>query len=307
MSGQWFNQGCHQQGPPGPQFNFTTSWAQNLQSPVDAQPSVYVISSTQTATSSTHTSNASDIAAQAQQSALSPPSVSSSQVQHAQLPAPATQQLLQSRQAEQTKAAEEAKIHRERDQEERQRQQAKRQAPQQQLQQAPLPQQTPLGFQNTTSNITARATSTSQMVMQEGLSAESGQHRRQAIQEGADSVQRFDQRIQVALRSLGICPRAYYWYPTSDGFLCGGGNHFFPDTEIDKLLNVPYYMPRVKAVNCPRMSMFGQHGGFEPLKKPPASMPRHETAWIEYQMAQMAARNMNTVARMYFRSRGYNI
>ena len=173
---------------------------------------------------------------------------------------------------------------------------------QQQQQQALLTQRTPLAFQGAAAN-----TMTSQMVMQEGLSAESGQHRRQAIQQGADSVQRFDQRIQVALRSLGICPRAYHWYPTSDGFLCGGGNHFFPDSEIDRMLNVPCYLPRFKAVNSPRMSIFGQHVGFEPLKKPPASTPRHETAWIEYEMAQMAGRNMDMVARMYFRNRGYNI
>ena len=219
--------------------------------------------------------------------------VKQQQAQQAQATFQAQQITQQSAQQDTKAAAAQRRQQRtvERQQREAVEEKSRRQAVQQEQEnQRQLAQPVTYGGSGSNTTTTTTTTNTTQMLLQQGATSGAGQHRRQAMAEGESAVQALDQRIQIALRQLGICPRGFQWLPVSDGYMCYGGNHYFTDVEIDKMLNTLMYFPRMTIVNAPRfdtpMGDFGPPMGFYPLKKPPEQVPKRAPCWMVYNEAK---------------------
>lgn len=89
-----------------------------------------------------------------------------------------------------------------------------------------------------------------------------GEARKQAETRGNGEVQRFEQRVQKLIKSIGTCPSGAPWYNGVDGYLCAEGIHFLYHKDIDKAFKQPGWIPRVTWVNTlidPEATSSGQY------------------------------------------------
>jgi hypothetical protein len=63
---------------------------------------------------------------------------------------------------------------------------------------------------------------TVQMITQQGVTQGSGEYRKKTIAEGDEAVRRLNDRVQIILTQIGVCPMGFEWLPVSDGWLCCG-------------------------------------------------------------------------------------
>jgi hypothetical protein len=79
-----------------------------------------------------------------------------------------------------------------------------------------------------------------------------GASRQQAANKSEAELHRFDRNVSEQLKNLrmygGICPMGYDYYATRQGYLCGGGSHFFAHEEVEAMLKHGT-MPRCEQVN----------------------------------------------------------
>lgn len=77
-----------------------------------------------------------------------------------------------------------------------------------------------------------------------------GQARQAAAAKGEQELRRFDQTVQQMLvnASSAECPSAAKYYPVKDGYLCGIGNHFISNRDVDMMMKrgIP---PLIEPVN----------------------------------------------------------
>ena len=87
-------------------------------------------------------------------------------------------------------------------------------------------------YQNNQTTNTASTASTS-------TSTVGGQARQAAAAKGQQELQRFDQSVQEMLinASASQCPSGAKYYHVKDGYLCGIGNHFISDRDVDNMIN----------------------------------------------------------------------
>lgn len=64
-----------------------------------------------------------------------------------------------------------------------------------------------------------------------------GRSRQAAAAKGDAELQRFDQRVtQMLKEASSICMMGYPYFKAKGGYLCGGGNHFVLDSEVEAML-----------------------------------------------------------------------
>ncbi|KAK5109476.1 hypothetical protein LTR62_007036 [Meristemomyces frigidus] len=78
-----------------------------------------------------------------------------------------------------------------------------------------------------------------------------GRARQAAAAQGQMHLQEFDLRTQEMLMSASqsACPRGYSYYKCNDGYLCGGGNHFISDEQVDMVMYGVARLPHIECVN----------------------------------------------------------
>jgi hypothetical protein len=79
-----------------------------------------------------------------------------------------------------------------------------------------------------------------------------GASRQQAAEKSKAELCRFDWNVSEQLKNLrmygGICPMGYNYYVARQGYLCGGGSHFFSHEDVEAMLKHGA-MPRCEEVN----------------------------------------------------------
>ena len=62
--------------------------------------------------------------------------------------------------------------------------------------------------------------------------------RQQAAEKGKTELRRFDQDVSNQLKRSfdGICPMGFDYYAARQGYICGGGHHFFSHEEVEGML-----------------------------------------------------------------------
>lgn len=62
--------------------------------------------------------------------------------------------------------------------------------------------------------------------------------RQEAAEKGKSELRRFDEEVSNRLKTCydAICPFGYDYYATRQGYICGGGHHFFSHDEIEAML-----------------------------------------------------------------------
>ena len=144
--------------------------------------------------------------------------------------------------------------------------------PQPQVSQAPPVVQTPVAPQkaklsNNTSNSTNKTSTTSTTTVVGSSS------RQKAAEKGKTELRRFDHQVSEQLKRSydGVCPMGFDYYAARQGYICGGGSHFFQHDEVEAMLKYGR-APRLESVNCaPYLRMVtpppgnGDGSGLEPL------------------------------------------
>lgn len=135
---------------------------------------------------------------------------------------------------------------------------------------------------------TTTTLTTSQQVMLNATQATGS--RKQAIEQGPQAVEAWYARVNPILMRMA-CPMNLGWMATADGFLCAGGNHFIPDTEIDRALTSRgRYRPMVKITNAVTGILLPGEIRGPRFVKPPPGTPRLWPCHITYRRAKRFGR-----------------
>ena len=132
----------------------------------------------------------------------------------------------------------------------------------------PVPQKPAQSSNHASSKSTKKTTNTSTTTVVGGSS------RQQAAEKGKKELRRFDQEVSDRLKRSfdGICPAGYDYYAARQGYICGGGHHFFSHEDVEAMMKHgrPPFMEHVnsltpydRAVTPP--SGNGDGSGWEPL------------------------------------------
>jgi hypothetical protein len=63
--------------------------------------------------------------------------------------------------------------------------------------------------------------------------------RQEAAKQGKTELRRFDQNVSNRLKQFAgnvLCPLGFDYYATRQGYLCGGGTHFFSHESVEAML-----------------------------------------------------------------------
>jgi hypothetical protein len=79
-----------------------------------------------------------------------------------------------------------------------------------------------------------------------------GSSRQEAAEQGDYELCRFDRDVSRRLQRIegGICPVGYDYYATRQGYLCGGGSHFYSHEDVEAMLKYGRH-PECENVNVP--------------------------------------------------------
>ncbi|GAB7329220.1 hypothetical protein MBLNU13_g01034t1 [Cladosporium sp. NU13] len=74
--------------------------------------------------------------------------------------------------------------------------------------------------------------------------------RKEAAEKGKKELRHFDEEVSTQLKRSydGICPYGYDYYAARQGYICGGGHHFFSHDDVEAMLKYGRY-PFLEHVN----------------------------------------------------------
>jgi hypothetical protein len=121
--------------------------------------------------------------------------------------------------------------------------------PQPQVSQAPPVVQTPVPPQKPQSSKQA-SKSTNKSTTTTTTSVVGSTSRQKAAEKGKTELRRFDKDVSNQLKKSydGICPMGFDYYAARQGYICGGGSHFFTHDEVEAMLKYGRE-PRLERVN----------------------------------------------------------
>lgn len=144
--------------------------------------------------------------------------------------------------------------------------------PQPQVSQAPPIVQTPVAPQKAKSSKQS-SNSTNKTTTTTTTDVVGSSSRQEAAKQGKTELRRFDQDVSNKLKRSydGICPMGFDYYAARQGYICGGGSHFFTHEDVEAMLKYGR-APRLERVNgLPYERMVtpppgdGDGSGLEPL------------------------------------------
>lgn len=144
--------------------------------------------------------------------------------------------------------------------------------PQPQVSQAPPVVQTPVPPQKAKSSKQS-SNSTNKTTTSTTTNVVGSSSRKEAAEKGKTELRRFDQEVSNKLKRFydAICPFGYDYYATRQGYICGGGHHFFSHEDVEAMLKYGRH-PSLEHVNSDPYGRMvtpppgtGNGSGLEPL------------------------------------------